>query len=653
MVRRRGQHPPGTATPQRRAGDGVEASAPRRQMVAIGLAGMVLPIVLVGTALDALEDVEAAHDDVGRITDAQAHFQDADMAHDALIADAYRLLRSDRPAAGNPGAEVDRDVEAYLGFLAEVDDVPELPDQVTALLSAIRPQQEQYATTATRLRALATTDPVAARAVLDDLDRQYEALTTVQASVTDAMASEADQRQRGADAARAHVRWRVVSAALAAVVAMLGLTLLLGRLGGALGRTLARERGVAESLQRSLLPDRLPHVPGVDLAARYQPGAVGTEVGGDWYDVVPLPSGEVGLVMGDVVGHDLEAAASMGQLRNALRACAAEGADPHTVLERLNRLCLQQDLGSMATVLYAVLDPVLGTVRMASAGHYPPLLVCEDGADRLRTAEFLEPEPHPPIGAVREVQYVTTVHRLPPGSLLLLYTDGLVESRDLPVADGMARLRELAAVPVGTPDETCDALLTGMLGGRPPQDDVALLAVAPCARLGSQLRLVLPAHAEQLAVLRRTLERWLTEAGASDPEVFEITVACSEATTNAIEHAYGPGRADVEVTCQATDGLVRLTVRDWGHWREARGRDRGRGLSLMRELMDDVVVTHGERGTHVELTRRLAGGDDGSAAAGDTAAGPSAHSPSAHSPSAHSLSADTPAAGPAGDRIRA
>jgi anti-sigma regulatory factor (Ser/Thr protein kinase) len=360
---------------------------------------------------------------------------------------------------------------------------------------------------------------------------------------------------------------------------------------------------VAETLQHSLLPDRLPDLPGVRLASRYVPGAVGTQVGGDWYDVVPLPSGEVGLVMGDVVGHDLDAAASMGQLRNALRACAADGAEPHEVLQQLNRLCLAQGLGSMATILYAVLDPVCGTLRMSSAGHYPPLLIT--GTER----RFLESEPCPPIAAVREVHYTSTVHLLPPGSLLLLYTDGLVERRDVPVDAGMARLQALASEPDASegPEDLCERVVTGMLGGRPPEDDVAVLAVAPQAVLGPHLDLVLPAEAEQLAVLRRTLERWLREAGATDQEIYEITVSCSEATTNAIEHAYGPGRADVQVVCDVEDGRVTLVVRDWGQWREARGRDRGRGVHLMQGLMDEVQVTHGDRGTQVVMRRRLDG----------------------------------------------
>jgi len=192
--------------------------------------------------------------------------------------------------------------------------------------------------------------------------------------------------------------------------------------------------------------------------------------------------------------------------------------------------------------------------------------------------------------------------------VLVLYTDGLVERRGLPVEAGMADLADLAAAQgeVGSLDDLADAVLTGMLAGHPPQDDVAVLVVAPQAVLGSHLQLVLPAEAERLAVVRRTLERWLAEAGATEDEIYEITVACSEATTNAIEHAYGPGRADLELVCDVDDDrVVTLVVRDWGQWREPRGRDRGRGTSFMHGLMDEVEVLHGDRGTQVVMRRRL------------------------------------------------
>jgi serine phosphatase RsbU (regulator of sigma subunit)/anti-sigma regulatory factor (Ser/Thr protein kinase) len=573
---------------------------PRRQMVVIGLAGTALPLVLIGTALGALERVRDAHTAVAVVSEARADFQDADMAHDAIRADLLELVQ---PGSGvtpdEARAALDRDVADYRRYLRDVDGV-DLSPALESQVRAVRPLQERYVQGAQDLGRTSLTDPDRVDELLPALTDTFTTLVEQQAVITDAMTEQVTALQQDAEKADSQVRMSVVGAGVVTLLGMLGLTYLLDRLGGTLASILARERGVAETLQHSLLPDRLPDVPGVRLAARYVPGAVGTQVGGDWYDVVPLPSGEVGLVMGDVVGHDLDAAASMGQLRNALRALAAEGAAPHTVLERLNRLCVYQGLGGMATVLYAVLDPVLGTLRIANAGHYPPLLV-HDG-ERV----FLESDPCPPIGAVREASFTSAVHRLPAGSLLVLYTDGLVERRDVDVETGMSRLAGL----VGSPDVDdleglCDGLLSGMLGDSAPHDDIAVLAVAAQARLGSHLDFTIPAQAEQLSVLRRTLERWLTEAGATDDEVYEITVACSEATTNAIEHAYGPGSAQVEVVCSVEEGRVTVSVRDWGQWRDARGRDRGRGLYLMRELMDDVEVTHGDRGTMVAMRRRL------------------------------------------------
>jgi serine phosphatase RsbU (regulator of sigma subunit)/anti-sigma regulatory factor (Ser/Thr protein kinase) len=572
---------------------------PRREMVAIGLVGTVLPLVLLATALDALQEVTAAHGDVADIAEAQADFQRADMAHDAMRADLLALFLGEG-APEEVSQSLKGNVDVFLTNLQQARNA-DLPPKILRQLAQVQPLQQRYANDVRDVGNLALTDSERARARLPDVTERFEELTVEQERITEAMQVEADARIISANEAETAVRRSMGASAAVALFGMAGLTLLLNRLGGSLAASLARERGVAETLQHSLLPDRLPDVPGVRLAARYVPGAVGSQVGGDWYDVVPLPSGEIGLVMGDVVGHDLGAAASMGQLRNALRACAAEGAPPDEVLERLNRLCLQQDLGGMATVLYAVLDPVQGTLRMASAGHYPPLLLTGE------ESRFIESEPRPPIGAVREVQYDSSLHQLPAGTVLVLYTDGLVERRGLPVEAGMAELADLGAASAGAAslDDVADAVLTGMFAGEPPQDDVAVLVVAPQAVLGTHLELVLPAEAERLAVVRRTLERWLAEAGATEEEIYEITVACSEATTNAIEHAYGPGRADLQLLCDVDDGVVTLVVRDWGQWREPRGRDRGRGTSFMHGLMDEVEVLHGDRGTQVVMRRRL------------------------------------------------
>src|SRR5829696_1970639 len=186
-------------------------------------------------------------------------------------------------------------------------------------------------------------------------------------------------------------------------------------------RSYERERGVVETLQRSLIPEQLPRLPGLEMAARYQPGGPRADVGGDWYDAIALEGGQVGLAMGDVVGHGLEAASLMGQLRNALRAYALEEHPPGLVVEKLDTLVQSLEQGRMATLLYLVVDADLSRATFASAGHLPPLLVGPDG-----NARFVEEAASVPLG-VMPGGYDEAVVEIEPGSTLVLYTDGLVE----------------------------------------------------------------------------------------------------------------------------------------------------------------------------------------------------------------------------------
>ena len=593
------------AAPGRSAAHRPRWSSPRGPLVVIGLTALVLQGVIVGTALLGLSEVDEAHREVARITAAQRSFQDADMAHDAMRADLLYLVVLQRPpgvpaaaALARTGQSLTRDVADFRTQLDRVA-VTALPPALAGQIGQLRPSQEAYAADTEELGRRTLTDLPAVEAALPTLDTAFRQLALAQARVTDDMAGEAARRQSRAEDQAQSARMRLVLAVVVAIAGSLGLTFLLGRMGRRLAALLASERGVAETLQRALLPERLPELPGVRLAARYVAGGAGAEVGGDWYDVIPLPGGEVGLVMGDVVGHDLRAASVMGQMRHALRAYAIEGLPPEQALDRLNRLCLRHDLGEMATVVYAVLDPVLRTLCIANAGHYPPLLV--HGSTRLH----LEGKAFPPVGAARNVQYESALHQLPADALLVLYTDGLVERRGVGVEDGMQRLTALVAPSEAGLDALCEDLLSAMLGDAPPQDDVALLLVQPQGALGPRLDLLWPARPERLVVLRRLLERWLHEAGADEDEVYEILVSCSEAVTNAVEHAYGPGEAEFQVRCEVVDGTVELYVRDWGQWREARGRDRGRGLDLVRALMDDVHVEHTTDGTEICMRRRL------------------------------------------------
>lgn len=243
------------------------------------------------------------------------------------------------------------------------------------------------------------------------------------------------------------------------------------------------ERDISAALQRSLLPT-LPDLPGITCAARYLVGSEHAQVGGDWYDLFALPDGAIGVAIGDVMGHDLSAAAAMGQLRSVLRSYAYEGSSPSVVLDRLDRLVQDFDMAQLATAIYGrlVLDDRPGgsisgpaMLLFTNAGHLPPLLRAPDG-----TVSVLRRGATPLIGAVApgQARRGEGAVLLPAGSILLLYTDGLVETRTDDIDTQIDTLASaLAALdPQATPDEVCDALLTAMT--RPGQDDdIALLAL--------------------------------------------------------------------------------------------------------------------------------------------------------------------------------
>jgi serine phosphatase RsbU (regulator of sigma subunit)/anti-sigma regulatory factor (Ser/Thr protein kinase)/PAS domain-containing protein len=362
-----------------------------------------------------------------------------------------------------------------------------------------------------------------------------------------------------------------------------------------------REHDVALTLQQSMLPSALPAVPGLELTGRYRPAVQSLEVGGDWYDVHALPDGRVALMVGDVVGRGLGAATTMGQLRSALAALALSEAEPGRVLDDLERFARQVEGARLGTVVYCLLDPVGGTLRYACAGHPPPLVLrpgggteyLEEGRSALLCA--LPPGLTPPR--------TEGTYRLPPGSTLLLYSDGLVERRGESLDVGLARLADLAADYAEHGGANwCEQLVDTMLVGS-GDDDVALLR----ATFRPVLSRRLPAEPARLAGLRRELRRWLTSLGASDDEIADVLLACGEACANAVEHAYrgGGGELIVELILD-DDRQLRLRVTDTGRWRSVPAPgDRGRGLPLMRAVMDAVDVARGAAGTVVTMRRRL------------------------------------------------
>ncbi|MFF8976894.1 SpoIIE family protein phosphatase [Streptomyces cellulosae] len=346
-----------------------------------------------------------------------------------------------------------------------------------------------------------------------------------------------------------------------------------------------REAYIADELQRTMLPETLPHCTGVRLASRYLPAAETARVGGDWYDAIPLPGSRVALVVGDVMGHSMTSAAIMGQLRTTAQTLAGLDLPPQEVLHHLDEQAQRLGVDRMATCLYAVYDPVAHRITIANAGHPPPVLLHLGGR-----AEVLRVPAGAPIG-VGGVDFEAVELEAPAGATLLLYTDGLVESRLRDVWTGIEQLREkLAATAQLTgPDHPpplealCDEVLD-MLGPGDRDDDIALLAarfdgIAPndVAYWFLEPEDAAPGRARRLA--RRQLSRW-----GMDELSDSVELLVSEVVTNAVRYASRPVtlrllRTDV-LRCEVGDDVPQLP-----RLRQARATDEGgRGLYLVNRL---------------------------------------------------------------------
>jgi serine phosphatase RsbU (regulator of sigma subunit)/anti-sigma regulatory factor (Ser/Thr protein kinase) len=372
------------------------------------------------------------------------------------------------------------------------------------------------------------------------------------------------------------------------------------------------ERSVTEIMQRTMLPDAPPSIPGMRFSAKYLPAGTGVKIGGDWYDVFQLPDGRMTFVIGDVVGRGVLAASVMAEIRIALRAYLMEGHKLAVVMRLLNQLLVSLGRNRGATAAILELDPETGELEGVSAGHPPPLIVAPDGSTR-----YLTHRPGMPLGIVRDATYPETSVQFETGSVLILYTDGLVERRGEPIDDGMERLSAAAHRATLTEDATfADRVYRGllesaMLDSAALEDDVALLAIESLA-LGAIVEMTLDAQPGVLAGLRRTVGRWLHGEGVGPDDVFAVTLAVSEAAANSIEHAYGATAARFTVRCEhdRAGGEVRATIADDGRWRRTRPYGRGRGLAIMRSLVDDVEIERGEQGTTVTLVKHVVAGED-------------------------------------------
>ena len=363
-----------------------------------------------------------------------------------------------------------------------------------------------------------------------------------------------------------------------------------------------REHQAAVTLQRSLLPRDLPRLPGLRLAARYLPAGVGADVGGDWYDTIDLADGRLNLVVGDVAGRGMRAASVMGQLRNALRAYVLDGCSPQEAVGRLNRLARTFESSEMATLVYLSYDLRTRQAECVRAGHPPPLLRHPNGE-----VTELAIEGSLPIG-VSQGPCPTTTVQIEPGSLVLMYTDGLVERRADGIKPGLDKLkRALRAGPVEP--EPCLDFVLHALTPTGSEDDVALLLMRVDRTTDEPFELTTRAHPSALAPIRRAVEAWLADQRIDQSDGWPIVAACNEACANASEHAYAPSETgSIEVEARREGPRIILVVNDHGQWRAPRGRNRGRGFTLMNYFMDRVDVERSQGGTTVRMERTLGRG---------------------------------------------
>ncbi|MFI2410688.1 SpoIIE family protein phosphatase [Streptomyces sp. NPDC018947] len=374
-------------------------------------------------------------------------------------------------------------------------------------------------------------------------------------------------------------------------------------------RRFTREHAMAVTLQRSLLPRDLPEPSALELAHRYLPAQAG--VGGDWFDVIELSGARVALVVGDVVGHGLHAAATMGRLRTAVHNFATLDLAPDELLARLDDLVARMDRERTAqgedeglvgaTCLYVVYDPVSGTCCLARAGHPPPALVLPDG-----TASFPETPAGPPLG-LGGLPFECTEFPVAEGSRLVLYTDGLVEDRDRDIDAGLAILLTALSHPGRTPEQTCRAVLEAL----PPdhaRDDIALLvARTRVLNAGQVADWDVPREAEAVSVVRAAVGRQL-ETWGLDGAGFTTELILSELVTNAIRYGSAPIHVrllrDRSLICEVSDGSSTSP-----HLRHAAATDEGgRGLFLVARYAERWGTRYTSTGKVIWTEQPLGGG---------------------------------------------
>jgi anti-sigma regulatory factor (Ser/Thr protein kinase) len=391
-------------------------------------------------------------------------------------------------------------------------------------------------------------------------------------------------------ASRSRVSFNGTAQKLANVLAL--------QLAGAMEQAMLFERTyrVADRLQRALLPEAFPRLPGAKFDAAYRPASSEAEVGGDWYDAFALPDGRIAISMGDVAGHGLEAATVMGEIRQAMRTASVTEASPAGVLEQINSVInLRKGIG-MVTAIFGYYQPALRELTYAVAGHPPPVITIADGF-----TGFL-PGGGVPLGVESEINASDWTITLPPRSCIVFYTDGMTEyGRD--VLAGEKKLLE-ASIRAFTHDQDNPALALQerIFDAAVNRDDAATLTLS-CERGALPEEIRFTAIPLVAPIARSFLHRFCDEHAISASARFSLITAVGEALANAVEHAYyGEQPGEVYLRARADDETINIEVEDHGAWRPFQKRDeRGRGIVLMHELMDRVWITSAQNKTVIRL----------------------------------------------------
>ncbi len=376
-----------------------------------------------------------------------------------------------------------------------------------------------------------------------------------------------------------------------------------------------RYRNVRDSaivMQQALLASSVPVVPGADITAQYLVATEDTAAGGDWFDAIPLGD-RLMLVVGDVVGHGVEAAAVMSQLRTALRMQISQGYSITEALEAVDRFHEHVPGSNSATLCVGSLDYATGEFQYCTAGHPPPLLVAANA-----TARYVEPSGGGPLGS--HVGFPVRTEMLDIGDSVLFYSDGLIERPGRPLGASTAEFADLAAniaagiggfvidAPTRTIDRICSETLELLLRSTGYSDDVTLLAAQRRTPL-APLHMTLDATIHAARTVRSRLRTWLSEIGADADDISDVVHAISEFVENAVEHGYATEVSDgvvVEASLSG-DGNLHAAVIDRGQWKDHREGEqgRGRGLAMAEALVSQALITRSDDGTTASVTHRL------------------------------------------------